>query len=121
MNINKEQAKQILQQLTPKELEIYRKLNKELSGVNEENIQLLIKGIASNWKKFSGAMLMALMMNSNVANAINKYSPETYNSIKTEISKQDGRRKFVLPAKLGFSWLKDCSEALSTTMRKSAP
>lgn len=87
MNINKEQAKQILQQLTPKELEIYRKLNKELSGVNEENIQLLIKGIASNWKKFSGAMLMALMMNSNVANAINKYSPETYNSIKTEISK----------------------------------
>lgn len=41
--------------------------------------------------------------------------------IKTEISKQDGRRKFVLPAKLGFSWLKDCSEALSTTTRKSAP
>jgi len=32
--------------------------------------------------------------------------------IKTEISKQDGRRKFVLTAKLGFSWLKDCSEVL---------
>ena len=38
--------------------------------------------------------------------------------IKTEISKQDGRRKFVLPAKLGFSWLKDCSEALSAPTRK---
>jgi DNA-binding MarR family transcriptional regulator len=38
--------------------------------------------------------------------------------IKTEISKQDGRRKLVLPAKLGFSWLKDCSEALSALTRK---
>ena len=38
--------------------------------------------------------------------------------IKTEISKQDGRRKFVLPAKLGFSWLKDCSEVLSAPSRK---
>jgi len=32
--------------------------------------------------------------------------------VKTEISKQDGRRKFVLPAKNGFAWLKDCSEIL---------
>ena len=87
MNVNREKAKQILQQLTPKELELYKKLNKELSGVNEANIQSLVKGITSNWKSFSGAMLMALMMNSNVANAINKYSPETYKDIRTEISK----------------------------------
>lgn len=38
--------------------------------------------------------------------------------IKTEISKQDGRRKFVLPAKLAFAWLKDCSDALSAPIRK---
>jgi len=40
--------------------------------------------------------------------------------IKTETSKQDGRRKFVLPAKLGFAWLKDCSDAFSTSARKLA-
>jgi hypothetical protein len=91
MNVNKEKAKQILQQLTPKELELYKKINRELSGVNEANIQSLVKGIASNWKNLSGAMLMALMMNSNVANAINKYSPETYKDIRTELSKDTAR------------------------------
>jgi hypothetical protein len=87
MNVNREKAKQILRQLSPKELELYKKLNKELSGVNEANIQTLVNGITSNWKNLSGAMLMALMMNSNIVSAINKYSPETYKDIRTEISK----------------------------------
>ena len=87
MNVNREKAKQILQQLSPKELELYKKLNKELSGVNEANIQALVNGITSNWKNLSGAMLMALMMNSNIASAINKYSPETFKDIRTELSK----------------------------------
>ena len=37
--------------------------------------------------------------------------------IKTETSKEDGRRKFVLPAKLAFAWLKDSYEAMSTPAR----
>ena len=41
--------------------------------------------------------------------------------IKTETSKEDGRRKFVFPAKLGFAWLKHCSEALSLPTRKLSP
>lgn len=87
MNVNREKAKQILQQLSPKELELYKKLNRELSGVNEGNIKALVSGIASNWKNLSGAMLMALMMNSNIASAISKHSPETSRDIRTELSK----------------------------------
>ena len=39
--------------------------------------------------------------------------------IKTETSKEDGRRKFVLPTKHGLAWLNDCSEIFSTPTRKS--
>jgi len=38
--------------------------------------------------------------------------------IKTEVSKEDGRRKHVSPAKLGLAWLKECSEALCSPVRK---
>lgn len=91
MNMNKQKAKTILQQLTPKELKLYRKISKEFSGVNEANIQAIVKGISSNWKNLSGAMLMALMMNSTIASAINKYSPETYKDIRTELSKDTAK------------------------------
>lgn len=39
--------------------------------------------------------------------------------IKTEISKEDGRRKFVLPTKHGLAWLNDCAETFSAPARKS--
>lgn len=39
--------------------------------------------------------------------------------IKTEVSKEDGRRKYVSPAKLGFAWLKDCSEIYCAPTRKT--
>ena len=38
--------------------------------------------------------------------------------IKTETSKEDGRRKLVFPMKLGFAWLQDCSEVLHAAARK---
>ena len=39
--------------------------------------------------------------------------------IKTETSKEDGRRKFVLPTKHGLAWLNDCAEIFSAPTRKS--
>jgi len=87
MKVNKDQAKQILQKLSPDELALYKQFNSQLSQLHEVNIKSTLKSITSNWKNFSTAMLMAIMMNSNMANAINKYSPDTYNAINTEISK----------------------------------
>ena len=87
MKVNKDQAKQILQKLSPEELSLYKQLNAELGGVNEAGTRSVLRNIIGNWKNYSTAMLMAIMMNSNMASAINRYSPETYNAINTEISK----------------------------------
>jgi hypothetical protein len=83
MKVSKQQAKQILQKLSPEELALYKQLNAELGGVNEN----VLSSILSNWKTYSTAMLMAIMMNSNMASAINKTSPEIYNAIRTEVLK----------------------------------
>ena len=37
--------------------------------------------------------------------------------IKTEVSKADARRKYVLPTRLGMAWLNDCSEALASAAK----
>lgn len=38
--------------------------------------------------------------------------------IKTEVCAVDGRRKYILPTKLGMSWLNDCSGILTSTVKK---
>ena len=38
--------------------------------------------------------------------------------IKSEASKEDGRRKFVTPAKQGLAWLEECTELLCSVARK---
>jgi DNA-binding MarR family transcriptional regulator len=37
--------------------------------------------------------------------------------IKTELSKNDARRKYVLPTKLGIAWINDCSEILASAAK----
>jgi hypothetical protein len=87
MKVNKDQAKEILKKLSPEELALYKQLNAEVGGLNEAGTRSVLRTIINNWKNYSTAMLMAIMMNSNMANAINRYSPDTYNAIKTEVSK----------------------------------
>lgn len=87
MKVNKDQAKEILKKLSPQELALYKQLNAELGGLNEADVRSGLRTIISNWKSYSVPLLMAIMVNSNMANAINRYSPETYNAINTEISK----------------------------------
>lgn len=38
--------------------------------------------------------------------------------IKAEVCKDDARRKYVSPTKLGLSWLNDCTELLCSTAKK---
>lgn len=87
MKVNKDQAKEILKKLSPEELALYKQFNAELGGLNEAGTRSVLRNILGNWKNYSTAMLMAIMMNANMANAINRYSPETYKAIDTEISK----------------------------------
>jgi len=88
MKVNKQQAKEILKKLSPEELSLYKQLNAELGGVNEAGTRSVLRSIIGNWKNYSTAMLMAIMLNTNMASAINRYSPETYNAIRTEISSE---------------------------------
>jgi len=38
--------------------------------------------------------------------------------IKSEAAKEDGRRKYITPAKQGLAWLEDCTELLCSVTRK---
>jgi hypothetical protein len=38
--------------------------------------------------------------------------------IKTDICKNDGRRKYLSPTKLGITWLNDCTEMLNSAQKK---
>ena len=86
MKVSKQQAREVLQQLTPEELSLYKQFNAGLGDINEADIKSILQSVTSNWKNYSTAMLMAIMMNSNMASAINNYSPETYKAINTELS-----------------------------------
>lgn len=91
MKVNKQEAKNILKKLSPEELALYKQLNAELGGLNEAGTRSVLRTILGNWKSYSTAMLMAIMMNANMANAINRYSPDTYNAINTEILQDTGK------------------------------
>ena len=84
--LTREEAKDILKQLSPEELAIYKELNAEVGGLNEADINAAVQNIKSNWKSWSTAMLMAIMMNSNMNAAIKNSAPDVYNAINTEIS-----------------------------------
>ena len=89
--VSREEAKQILSQLTPQELSLYKQLNAAAQGVNEADIKSVVQNIAKGWKGWSTAMLMAVMMNSNIASAMNTYSPETSNAIEKEIAMEKSK------------------------------
>jgi len=86
MKVNKQQAKNILQKLSPEELSLYKKLNAAVGQVNEADVKLAVKAIVSNWKSYSKVLLMAILMNSNMASAIEQYSPKTLDAIRSEVS-----------------------------------
>ena len=84
--LTREEAKDILKQLSPEELAIYKELNTEVGGLNEADVNAAVQNIKSNWKSWSTAMLMAIMMNANMSAAIKNSAPDVYNAINTEIS-----------------------------------
>ena len=87
--------KDVLPEIPKEELAILRTLNqelsKELTEASTKDVAQAVKTIVSGWKGWSKAMLLALMLTPNIANALETYSPSTYNDIQTEISATDNK------------------------------
>ena len=84
--------KDVLPQIPQDELAILRTLNqqlgKELTEASTKEVAQAVKTIVQGWKGWSQAMLLALMLTPNIANALETYSPSTFNAINKEISSE---------------------------------
>ncbi len=82
--------KDVLPQIPQDELAILRTLNqelgKELTEATAKEAAQAVKTIITGWKTWSKAMLIAMLLTPNIANALETYAPDTLNDIKTEIS-----------------------------------
>jgi hypothetical protein len=84
------QLKDVLPQIPQDELAILRTLNqelgKELTEATAKEAAQAVKTIITGWKTWSKAMLIAMLLTPNIANALETYAPDTLNDIRTEIS-----------------------------------
>jgi hypothetical protein len=83
--------KDILPQIPQDELAILRDLNSKLdesklTEATAKEAAQAVKEIIKGWKGWSQAMLAAMLLTPNIANALETYSPDTLNAIRTEIS-----------------------------------
>lgn len=84
------QLKDLLPQIPKDELAILRKLNQQLDESNlteataKETAQA-VREIIQNWKTWSKVTVAAMLLIPNIANALETYSPETLDAIRTEI------------------------------------
>lgn len=83
--------KDLLPQIPQDELAILRDLNSKLdesklTEATAKEAAQAVKTIIQNWKTWSKATVAAMLLIPNISNALETYSPETLNAIKTEIS-----------------------------------
>lgn len=83
--------KDLIPQIPKDELEILRNLNSKLdesklTEATAKEAAQAVKEIIQNWKSWSKATVAAMLLIPNISNALDTYSPETLNAIKTEIS-----------------------------------
>ncbi len=79
----------ILKKLSPKEQQDYLKLSKIFSSNLQESA--LSKGvdyISKNWKNYSKAMLIALLLNPNISSALQNSNPTVYKEIENSVKKE---------------------------------
>lgn len=90
--INKES---ILKSLSPQEKEIYSKLEQIFSELNENEASKSkgVEYIKKNFKNFSRAMLISLLLNPTISSALNNSAPDVFDAIKTEIRNNSGGEK----------------------------
>jgi hypothetical protein len=84
--------KDLLPQIPKDELSILRDLNSKLdesklTEATAKEAAQAVKEIIQNWRGWSKAMLLAMVLTPNISNALETYSPNTLQDIRTEISK----------------------------------
>jgi hypothetical protein len=83
MELNK-----IINKLSDKEKQEYKNLSKIFSkNLNENQLLQGIQYLKKNWKNYSKAMLIALLMNPSISSALETNAPDVFTSIKKELSK----------------------------------
>jgi hypothetical protein len=85
------QLKDLLPQIPKDELSILKDLNlkldeSKLTEATAKEAAQAVKTIIQNWKGWSQAMLVAMLLTPNISNALETYAPDTLEAIKTEIS-----------------------------------
>jgi hypothetical protein len=85
--------KDLIPQIPKDELAILRDLNSKLdesklTEATAKEAAQAVKTIIQNWKTWSKATVAAMLLIPNIANALETYSPDTLNAIKTEISRE---------------------------------
>lgn len=82
MELNK-----IINKLSDKEKQEYENLSKIFSkNLNESQLSQGIQYLKKNWKNYSKAMLIALLMNPSISSALETNAPDVFTSIKKELS-----------------------------------
>jgi hypothetical protein len=98
-----------------------KRINKRYKLVNQNEVMILEAVLAAHAEKVDFSVLDLILL-SEIASQATLHSVMsnliTKKLIKTELSKEDRRRKYVIPTKLGFDWLQDCTDLLCSTAKK---
>ena len=98
-----------------------RRINKRYKLVDQKEAFVLEAVLAAHAEKVDFSVLDLILLN-EIASQATLHSVMsnliTKKLIKTELSKEDRRRKYVIPTKLGFDWLQDCTDLLCSTAKK---
>ena len=99
-----DQLKDLIPQIPKDELAILRELNSKLdesklTEATAKEAAQAVKTIIQNWKTWSKYTLAAMLLTPNISNALETYSPETLNVIKTEISGEKAAKGTPTPVK----------------------
>ena len=94
-----------------------RKLNKRYK-VSDAKEQLVLEAVMGAYIDGVEFVVLDLIFLNDIASQATLHSVMKAlifkKMIKAEICKRDGRRKYILPTKLGLSWLKESSELLTS-------
>lgn len=98
-----------------------RKINKRYKLTEYKQVKVLEAVLTAHMEGVTLSVLDLILMKEIASQAtLHSITKLLIDSklIKTELCKEDGRRKYILPTKLGISWLDECSEILTSAHKK---
>ena len=98
-----------------------RRINKRYKLIDYKEVMVLEAVLVAYVEKVSFSVLDLILL-SEIASQATLHSVMkglvAKKLIKTELSKEDARRKYVLPTKIAFDWLQDSSDLLCSSAKK---